>query len=131
MGEQVVLGATIQCSMAVPPKPVPLNPTPGTVTVGGMTAATITDAVPMDNIPTFGMCNAPANPTVIAATAAPPPGVHKPGACTPVTEAWAPGSPTVMICGIPALTSADKCACNWGGVISVIDPGQVTTSVAG
>ena len=35
----------------------------------GPLAATIMDYIPIANIPPFGMCMSPANPTVIAATA--------------------------------------------------------------
>ena len=41
-----------------------------TVLMGGMPAATILDGAPFTNIPTFGMCSNPANPTVASATAA-------------------------------------------------------------
>ncbi|MFM8223251.1 MAG: DUF4280 domain-containing protein, partial [Planctomycetaceae bacterium] len=83
----------------------------------------------MLNIPTFGMCSSMANPTVAAATAAAL-GVLTPMPCIPVIPApWFPGSPTVLIDALPALNNTCKCLCAWAGVISVIAPGQFSTSI--
>jgi hypothetical protein len=91
-----------------------------------MPIANIMDNKPMVNILPFGMCNSPANPMVAAATAAAL-GVLTPMPCIPVTAApWVPGSPTVLVGNMPALNNSSKCMCNWGGVISVAFPGQVT-----
>jgi hypothetical protein len=99
------------------------------VVVGGRPAATIMDFAPFANILPFGMCNSPANPMVIAATAAAL-GVFTPMPCIPVTVApWVPGSPTVLINNFPALSSTSKCMCTWGGVISINFAGQVQTQV--
>lgn len=126
----VVEGAQMTCTMGA--APASLVATPNTVTAGGVTAATITDFAPMENIPTFGVCRSPANPRVAAATAAPPPGVLKPQPCIPNTvSAWTPGSPTVTICGTPALTADSVCACAWAGTIKITTPGQETVTVAG
>ena len=57
-------------------------------------------------------------------------GVLTPMPCIPVTTAWVPGSATVLVGNMPALNSTSKCMCNWGGVIQVTYPGQVTTSIA-
>jgi uncharacterized Zn-binding protein involved in type VI secretion len=49
----------------------------------------------------------------------------------PATSApWTPGSPTVMIGGMPALNSTSKCMCTWAGVIQITAPGTVKTNVA-
>jgi len=69
-----------------------------------------------------------ANPTVAAATAAAL-GVLTPMPCIPVTMPWTPGSPTVMIGGMPALNNTSMCTCAWGGMIQIGFPGQVTTNV--
>jgi hypothetical protein len=96
---------------------------------GGMPAANISDFAPMVNVPPFGMCNTLSNPTVAAATAAAL-GVLTPMPCIPVTTApWAPGSPTVLVSGMPALNATSKCMCAWGGAISITNPGQTTTLV--
>jgi hypothetical protein len=77
----------------------------------------------------FGMCTTLSNPTVASATSAAL-GVLTPMPCIPVTTApWTPGSPTVHIANMPALNSTSQCMCNWGGVITITVPGQVTTDV--
>ncbi|HET6965135.1 MAG TPA: DUF4280 domain-containing protein [Acidimicrobiales bacterium] len=123
---QVVEGAMMACTMGLGP-PVPLNCAvpPTMVTAGGLPAANISHFAPMVNIPTFGMCNSPTNPTVIAATAAAL-GVHTPAPCVPATTApWEPGSEDVMIGGMPALTNTCTCLCMWEGEITITNPGQV------
>lgn len=122
MGAQVVMGAMLQCSFGVAPSSLVVLPTNK---VMGMTpAANIMDNVPILNIPPFGMCSSPANPTVAAATAAAL-GVLTPMPCVPATAApWAPGCPTVLVGNMPALESNSKCMCSWGGVIQVVTPGQ-------
>ena len=74
----------------------------------------------MDNkFPTFGMCSCPSNPAVIAATAAKL-GVFSPAPCVPAIIApWAPGAPTVLVCGKPLLNNTSKLMCTYGGVIQV------------
>jgi hypothetical protein len=128
---QVVAGATIQCPLAVPPGISSLIVIPkGPPTMAaGPPAATIMDYAPIANIPPFGMCMTPTNPAVATATTAAS-GVLTPVPCVPViTAPWAPGSPTVLIGGIPALNVTSKCMCMWGGVISVVQPGQMTVQV--
>jgi hypothetical protein len=129
MAQQVVAGAALQCSFGVTPSALMVIPKGPPVMAGGPPAASIMDFVPIANIPPFGMCNSPANPTVIAATAAAL-GVFTPMPCVPVTVApWAPGSPNVLVNNFPALSSTSKCMCTWGGVISINFAGQVQTQV--
>ena len=128
MGQQVVMGAAIQCTFGAAPSTLIVTPE-GKVMAGSMPAATIMDNVPVKNIPPFGMCSSLANPTVSAATTAAQ-GVLTPMPCVPATSApWAPGSPTVMIANKPALNNSCKLMCNWGGVISINVAGQATTNV--
>jgi Domain of unknown function (DUF4280) len=111
MGVLVVAGANLMCSFGVAP------------------SALIMDNKPMVNIPPFGMCTSPSNPTVAAATAAAM-GVLTPMPCVPAIAApWVPGSPTVMVGTAPALNNSSKCMCNWGGVIQILVPGQFTVMV--
>jgi hypothetical protein len=96
---------------------------------GNAPAANIMDHIPFMNIPPFPLCSAPANPTVIAATAAKA-GVATPAACVPATPApWVPGAATVLLDSMPALDDTSKCNCIWGGVISISFPGQVTEDI--
>jgi hypothetical protein len=128
MGQKVVAGAVLQCSFGAAPSALVVLPV-NRVLAGGPPAATIMDHAPIMNVPPFGMCSTPSNPMVAAATAAAL-GVLTPMPCIPVTAApWAPGSPTVLIGGLPALNASSKCLCNWGGVISVGFPGQVQTEI--
>jgi uncharacterized Zn-binding protein involved in type VI secretion len=130
MGQQVVSGAMLACTFGVAPAPLVATSAP-TVAVGGVPAATIMDFVPMENIPTFAMCMSLANPEVASATSAAL-GVLTPQPCIPVTTGpWAPGSPTVLVGGSPALTADSMCMCMWAGQISITDPGQVSVSVEG
>jgi hypothetical protein len=129
MGEIVVNGATLACSRSVPPGTTTLVvlPTPR-VQSGNQPVATVMDTKPMVNVPSFGMCTAETNPTVIAATAAAA-GAKSPGLCTPVIPApWTPGSPTVKVGNQPALTSDSSCMCAYLGKITIKAAGQKTTT---
>ena len=129
MGQLVVAGAQLQCVFGVAPSALVVVPQGPPVMAGGLPVATIMDNKPTVNIPPFGMCNSPNNPQVIAATAAAL-GVFTPMPCVPVTPApWAPGSPTVLIGGKPALNNTSKCMCTWAGMISINVPGQMTVMV--
>ncbi|MFS0726563.1 DUF4280 domain-containing protein [Paenibacillus sp. 1P07SE] len=127
MGQLVCNGANLQCSFGAAPGM--LIVLPANRTMAGSPAANIMDNKPMVNIMPFGMCNSMANPTVASATAAAF-GALTPMPCVPVTAApWAPGSPTVLIGNMPALNNTSKCMCNWGGIIQVVSPGQMTVQV--
>jgi uncharacterized protein DUF4280 len=128
MPQEVCLGATLQCSFgAAPSALVVIDPR---VLAESRPAANIGDHIPMVNIMPFGMCSSPANPAVIAATAAKA-GVFTPVPCVPATPApWVPGSPTVPLRGMPALNNASKCMCTYGGVIQVVVPGTTKEMLA-
>lgn len=128
MGTCVCMGAMMNCSFGTAPATLLVN-SQLTALSCNMPAATIMDNKPVANIPPFGSCNTTSNPAVAAATAANK-GVLTPQPCVPVTSApWVPGSLTVTIGGNPALNNSSKCMCNWGGVISITNPGQMTVSV--
>ncbi|MCI0329963.1 MAG: DUF4280 domain-containing protein [candidate division Zixibacteria bacterium] len=127
MGKLVTSGAMMMCSFGMAPST--LNVLPTSKVVGGAAAASIMDNKPFVNIPPFGMCMSLANPQVAAATAAAM-GVLTPQPCIPVIPApWAPGSPTTLIGGMPALNQTSKCMCAWAGIIQITFPGQVTIDV--
>ena len=128
MGQETVATATLQCTFGAAPSVFTVLPKSRTM-CGGMPAANIMDNIPMMNIVPFGVCSSLSNPTVASATSAAL-GVLTPMPCIPVTLApWAPGSPTTLIGGMPALSNSSKCTCNWGGVISITAPGQFTTQI--
>ena len=115
------------CSFGAAPSA--LNVLPVSRVMCGAPVANIMDQVPMVNIMPFGMCSSLANPTVAAATAAAL-GVLTPMPCIPATAGpWAPGSPTVMVGGKPAVNNTCKCMCSYGGVIQAVSPAQQTTMV--
>ena len=111
--------------MAMPPVQVPLATTPkGTPVDADTPAASVEDFVPLTNIPSFGMCGAPANPAVAAATAAKV-GAFTPAPCTPaVSTPWAPGAAQVKVGGQPALHQGCQAMCAWGGLITISSPGN-------
>ncbi|HEY1154869.1 MAG TPA: DUF4280 domain-containing protein [Arthrobacter sp.] len=120
---QVVNTAQLACSFGTTPSVLTVLPV-NRVNAGNQPAATIMDHQPMVNINPFGMCLSPANPQVIAATAAAL-GVFTPQPCLPMTLApWAPGAVTVQIAGQPALDNISICTCAWTGIVSVVAPGQ-------
>lgn len=128
MGFEVVSGALLQCSFGAAPTALVVLPV-NRVMAGGPPAANIMDYAPIVNIPTFGTCTSLANPTVASATAAAF-GALTPMPCVPATAApWMPGSPTVLIGGMPALNNSSKCLCSFGGVISINFAGQVTVMI--
>jgi hypothetical protein len=115
------------CSFGMAPSV--FNATPRPVITSNMVAGVIMDHVPIMNVPPFGMCTTVSNPTVAAATAAAL-GVLTPMPCVPVTPApWTPGSPTHQIAYSPALNDTSTLMCTWGGVITVVYPGQTTEQI--
>src|SRR6266508_3889260 len=118
MALQTSMTATLMCSMGIGPSQLVVMPQ-NRVNAQGQLAANIMDHVPFVNITPFPLCNSMANPVVAAATAAKL-GVFTPVACLPTTPApWAPGSPTVLIGGMPALNNTSTCMCVYGGIISI------------
>ena len=112
------MGAQLQCVSGSAPS-VLVVPTPN-VTGEVKPTANIMDSIPMTNIMPFGTC------TVLTAAAS---GVPTP--CVPATAGpWAPGSPTVMVRGQPALNNTSTCTCTIGGVITITNPGTTKESVA-
>ncbi len=122
MGTGVCMGAMMTCSFGVAPSSlIVIRPT---MVAGVMPMANIMDNKPIVNVPPFGMCSSPANPTVAAATAAAL-GVLTPMPCVPVTTApWIPGVPTTLVDNMPGLELNCKLMCTFGGVIQITSPGQ-------
>ncbi|WP_437491805.1 DUF4280 domain-containing protein [Sorangium sp. So ce1014] len=122
MAVQVCAGATTMCSFGM--APATLMALPVHQAMATLPAANISDCAPVLNVLPFGACSSLANPTVAAATAAAL-GVLTPMPCVPVPAGtWIPGSTKVLLKGMPALDSAAKLMCAWGGVIQILNPGQ-------
>lgn len=120
-------GAMLQCTFGTTPSPLVVLPINRVLST--MPVANIMDNKPGANILPFGMCNSMTNPAVVAATSAAM-GVFTPAPCVPVTTApWVPGSPTVIVGNMPALSNTCKLMCTWGGMIQVNTPGQFTILV--
>lgn len=129
MAVATVMTAQLMCSFGVAPSVLSVLPV-NRVQCGKQIAANIMDSKPMVNIMPFGMCITPSNPVVASATAAAL-GVLTPMPCIPNTVApWVPGSPTVTLGGMPMLNNTSTCNCMWGGVITIVMPGQMTTMIA-
>ncbi|WP_035375460.1 DUF4280 domain-containing protein [Pseudoduganella violaceinigra] len=127
MGCQVCAGAVMQCSFGAAPATLAVLPANGVLT--GTPAGTIMDFAPIVNIPPFGVCSSPSNPTVAAATAAAL-GVLTPMPCIPATVApWLTGAPTVLIGNMPSLNDSSKLTCMWGGMIQFSFAGQATVNI--
>lgn len=127
MAFQCCMGSQMKCSFGNAPSA--LMPTPKTIMTNNKVAANIMDHIPMVNVPTFGMCNSIANPTVAAATAAAM-GALTPMPCIPATPApWVPGAPTVLVANFPALDNTSKLMCMWAGVIEFTDAGQTNHQI--
>ena len=127
MANPMVQTALCTCSFGAAPAPLTVT-SQMTVTICGMPAATVLDGAPINNLPGFGMCSCMGNPAVAAATAAAM-GVLPPAPCVPATVAWAPGCPTVTVCGKPLLNNTSKLMCAYGGVIQPTMTPAVTVKV--
>lgn len=129
MSQPVVTGATIQCTMALPPGTGSLTATAQTtVKIGGQTAATIADAAPMMNVASCGMCTSLANPQVASATAAAL-GVLTPMPCIPSPLGTWLGCNGPLFGGIPALTTDGTLTCAYGGTVRILFSGQTGTNL--
>jgi len=126
MAQVVVQGATCLCTFGTAPGNI--NPTNNmTVLAEGKPVCVKMDSAAMANITPFGMCTTVSNPAVAAATAAAL-GVLTPQPCTPmITGTWLGGG-KVMIGGKPCLTLDNKCACAYGGTVSIVNPGEMKVS---
>ena len=125
MAELVCTGAQLKCSFGAMPATLIVPPRHRT-TSGVAAAATIMDNKPVANIPPFGMCSAPTNPAVIAASGSPAP-------CVPsILAPWIPPPgppPRVTIGGEVALYKGCMCMCQWAGQITITSPNSVKTDV--
>ncbi|MCX4244126.1 DUF4280 domain-containing protein [Paraliomyxa miuraensis] len=121
-------GATMMCSFGVAPASLVVLPTK--TIISGTPTANNTANAPVVNVPTFGACSSLANPTVASATSAAL-GVLTPMPCVPNTVApWLPGPVKTINGGTPAVDQTCTLMCSWGGVITVVSPGQFKVVVS-
>lgn len=124
----VTMGAQMSCSLGTTPSILTVTSNQ-TVISDNQLAATIMDHASITNIPTFGMCQSPSNPVVIAATAAKL-GAFTPMPCVPNTVApWTPGATSTTINNQPALHNACQLICTWAGIIAITEAGQKSVTV--
>lgn len=135
MGSPVRAGAVMTCSFGMAPSVLDVEPISGVIV--STPAATIADMVPttLDVAPS-AMCSRAVRDVHERGE----PGGHRrdgrrprrahPAAMVPVRIApSAPGSPTVLYGGIPALTDDAICECMWGGVATIDEPGHFEVEV--
>jgi hypothetical protein len=128
MAIAIQMGATMMCSFGVAPASLVVIPGASMLTPA-MPSANSSAFAPIVNVPPFGACSSPSNPVVAAATAAAL-GVLTPMPCVPATTSpWVPGATAVINGPMPAVDVGCKLTCMWGGVISVLNPGQTTLMV--
>lgn len=119
----VTEGATLRCSLGASPSSLAVPPD-RTLRLDGKRLALVTDHGAQSVLP-FGMCRAPTNPQVAAATAAAS-GVLTPQPCVPAVDApWTPGAVSARGGSGAVLHEGCSAMCRWAGVITV-EPGVAT-----
>ncbi len=115
----VTEGAPLRCSFGASPTALQVPPHRA-LRVANRRLALVTDHAAA-HVPPFGMCRAPTNPQVAAATAAAN-GVLTPQPCVPALDApWSPGASRARGSAGAVLHEGCTAACRWGGVVT-IDP---------
>lgn len=118
----MIQGTLLKCSFGN--APVPIMVLPDKKVNSMLPVAVKSDHIPLLNILPFGMCSNPANPMVIAATAAAM-GVLTPMPCIPcTTQDWSGACEKVKIKGKPALHMGSELKCLYGGSIRAAAPLQ-------
>jgi hypothetical protein len=117
-------GAMCTCPFGAAPSSLNVLPAKR-VMAGKVPCGEIQSFIPCVNIMPFAVCRSLSNPTVAAATAAAM-GVLTPMPCVPVTTPWIPTTPQIMVGNSPIINVGDITMCAWGGVITIVAPGQAT-----
>lgn len=121
--------ATLKCSFGDQTSKLTVYPD-RTVYLTGKPMANISDHISLYNIAPFGKCRTTGYPSTAAATAANK-GKLTPMPCVPGTVSkWQNGKNDYIVKGDPALLKSSYCKCQWGGVITITDDGQVETGPA-
>ena len=121
--------ATMKCSFGDKTAKLTVYPD-RTVSLTEKPMANISDHISLYNIAPFGKCHTTRYPATGAATAANK-GRLTPMPCVPGTVSdWINGKDDYIVKGKPALLKSSYCRCQWGGVITITDDGQVDTGEA-
>lgn len=111
----IIQGTLLKCSFGN--APVPIMVLPDKKVNSMLPVAVKSDHIPFLNILPFGMCSNPANPMVIAATAAAM-GVLTPVPCIPCTvQDWTGACGKVKIKGKEVINMDSRLQCLYGGSI--------------
>ena len=118
--------ATIKCSCGDKCSQLTVYPD-RTVFLTEKPMANISDHISLYNIAPFGKCHTTSYPATGSATAANH-GTLTPMPCVPGTVSeWLNGKDDYLIKGKSALLKSSYCRCQWGGIITITDEGQVDT----
>lgn len=121
--------ATLKCSFGDKTSKLTVYPD-RTVFLTGKPMANISDRISLYNIAPFGKCRTTGYPATAAATVANK-GKLTPMPCVPGTVSdWVNGKNDYIIKGKPALLKSSFCKCQWGGIITITNDGQVDTGPA-
>ena len=121
--------ATLKCSCGDKTSKLTIYPD-RTVELTTKPTANISDHIALYNIASFGKCHTTRYPATGAATAANK-GRLTPMPCIPgTTTEWINGKDDYIIKGKPALVKSSYCRCQWGGIITITDDGQIDTGLA-
>lgn len=122
----VCSGATLKCSFGDKSSKLRVYPE-RTVFLTEQPMANISDHTAMYNIWPFGKCHTVNYPSTGAATAAAH-GKLTPMPCVPGTVTkWVNAKNDYIIKGEATLLRSSYCRCQWGGIITIIDDGQIHT----
>jgi hypothetical protein len=125
----VVAGGLLKCAMGTAPSAMVVLPD-AQVMVEGRPVARVSDNIPFLNLLPFGMCQSPANPMVMAATAAAL-GVLTPMPCLPMPAGpWNSPVSRTSVGGQSALGSGGTCMCAYGGEISIQLAGAMLSTMS-
>jgi len=112
-------GAMCMCSFGTAPCPLVILPTSNSE----KRCATMMD-YNFINLQSFGMCTSRANPSIATVTAANL-GALTPMLCLPNIFPWNSFyQPLLLINNFPALTINSKTICVYGGIITILNPGE-------
>lgn len=123
----VIQGTLLKCNFGNLPAPIMVLPDKKVNSM--LPVAVKSDHIPILNILPFGMCSNPANPMVLAATAAAL-GVLTPVPCIPCTvNAWSKACSKIKIHGKEAINMDSQLKCLYGGNIQITAPVQPTVLI--